>query len=92
MTKYLVELPDAFDVDEMKLNGFELADRERAEQELQKTLSANVRERKTTDEIDEKLDEQRLKLNSVRSKEEAIDELRRTEALLIRKARARNRK
>lgn len=91
MVKYLVELPDSFDVGEMKLSGFTLADRERARRELQKTLALDVRgvNQALTDEVEQELNGQKLKLNSVRTKEEAIAELRRTEALLTRRARNR---
>lgn len=93
MVKYLIELPDSFDPEEMKLNGFTLADRRRAERELAQTLSTNIHEiaQKLTDEIDEQLAAQKMKLNAKVSKEEAVDELRRTEALLDARAHARNR-
>lgn len=91
MVKYTVELPESFDVDEMKLSGFTLADRKRAERELAKTLSSNINDiaQKLTDEIDEQLTGQRMKLNAKLTREEAIEELRKTEMLLDARARCR---
>ncbi|OPY48455.1 MAG: hypothetical protein A4E48_02758 [Methanosaeta sp. PtaU1.Bin060] len=92
MTRYIVELPEKFDPTELKLNGFELADVERARQELQKTLASNVSEikQKLAEEAELDLNEQRMKINSSKlTREEAIEQLRKTEMLLDARARCR---